>query len=195
MEPIGPIELATGSSLRYDDPLEEIMLENTERAARMVTQAMGLDEPTVAQRYDDPVAHEVEKHLRDNGMIAGRNREHTPLPWNLHPAYDGKPFVVTAETPEDNPWCSATLIIARGTQIIAMVEMCTCETPGFPRVTNESEMRANADLILRTVNSHEALLTACRRADCIIDGTIWPEVSATIRAAIAQAKQPTPIHV
>ena len=80
--------------------------------------------------------------------------KHTPLPWNLHYAYVGKPFLVDGED-SGEPWIAANLVIASGDIIIATVEMCTREKPhcGFDRVRLVEGMRANAKLILAAVNS------------------------------------------
>lgn len=127
---------------------------------------------------------------------------HTETPWNLHPSYNGKPFAVDPGDLGGEGWDSAHLYIAKGTKIIAQVEMMTGTRGGFPRVNNEAEMRGNADLILRAVNAHDELLAV---AKSILDDATgqpddlgqrrWPiraENYRQLTAAIALAKEPAP---
>ena len=79
--------------------------------------------------------------------------EATPRPWNLHASYDGQPINVTDDLGAS--WVAAKLIIARGNKIIGYVEVCTSPTPGFPRVLDLAEMRANAELIVEAVNNYD----------------------------------------
>ena len=126
---------------------------------------------------------------------------HTETPWNLHPSYNGKPFVVDPGDLGGEGWDSAHLCIAKGTKIIAQVEMMTCTRGGFPRVNNEAEMRGNADLILRACNAHDELLAVAKAilddATGLLDDmgqrrwAIRAENYRRLRDAIALATEPT----
>lgn len=82
---------------------------------------------------------------------------HTPTPWNLHSSYEGESMDV--DGPEvKNPFVAASLVLAKGDQIIGNVEMkCGKDLGGWPTVESIAEMRANGDFIVLAVNSHDAL--------------------------------------
>lgn len=82
---------------------------------------------------------------------------HTPLPWNLHRAYEGE-LMAVPEGGGVQAFVAASLVIARGEQIIAEVKMASgLAGRGFPQVESEAEMRGNAALILTACNAHPHL--------------------------------------
>jgi hypothetical protein len=86
----------------------------------------------------------------------------TPRPWNLHRAYDGALMHVESGVEGVPDWDSAYLVISKGDRFIAHVNMRTPNGMGWPDVETEEEMRSNAALILRAVNSFDALVEALK---------------------------------
>lgn len=81
---------------------------------------------------------------------------HTKLPWNIHPLYaDAKSY---AFQHQGNDLVAFEVTIASGDKTIGDVRMVSGGI--FPRVDNEQECRDNAVLILKAVNSHDALVAA-----------------------------------
>lgn len=72
------------------------------------------------------------------------NQNHTPGPWQIHPAYR-EPEILTTETEPHVSFCDT--YISQGEKIVAQAQMLFGGNGGWPRVESRSEMLANAALI------------------------------------------------
>lgn len=105
---------------------------------------------------------------------------HTPLPWKL---------VTLDLSDEESVFLPVGLVSAvTGATVVAY-------NGGFApdnRCWNGEEIKGNADLVLRAVNSHEALLEACKAAlDVLLftaDRETQLQVADQLSAAIAKAE-------
>ena len=65
-----------------------------------------------------------------------------------------------------NLFVAASLVLAKGDQIIGNVEMkCGKDLGGWPTVESIAEMRANGDFIILAVNSHATLTARAEQAE------------------------------
>lgn len=93
-----------------------------------------------------------------------REASNTPAPWNLHRCYDGE-LMAVPEGGGEPAFVAASLVIARGEQIIAEVKMMSGRSGrGFPTVESHAEMKANAAFIIRACNSHAELVNLVANA-------------------------------
>lgn len=99
--------------------------------------------------------------------------DHTPTPWRL------------ATLDESDGWQDAPLILQEdGCSIGEM-------SRGFPHVNATAGDRANAEFVVRAVNSHDALLAACKAAIANVPRVdLSDEIDAQLRAAIQKAEAP-----
>ena len=112
----------------------------------------------------------------------------TPTPWNLHRVYDGE-IMAVPESGGRPAFVAASLIIARGEQIIADVKMQSGAEGGFPTVESHAEMKANAEFIIRACNSHAGNVAALKLAEeTLLQYNGTAQQIAVIRAALEAAQ-------
>jgi hypothetical protein len=91
-------------------------------------------------------------------------RKNTPLPWSKHDYIgDGKTMTHIVGARGDE-WDSVRIAIGSDATLIGSVEADINQTKpcGYPTPKTAEEVEANADLLLRAVNSFDALLDACK---------------------------------
>lgn len=82
---------------------------------------------------------------------------HTAGEWSIHCA--SQPDIRRVSS-EDGSWEYRDIVIGSGEKTVATVHLCRAPSPGYPKVIDEAELEANADIIIRAVNSHNQLAAA-----------------------------------
>lgn len=96
-----------------------------------------------------------------------KNVKHTPMPWEVANSLSGKTYVtISHETP-------------------GMFRHQICEMIADIKV---GDPEANAELIVRAVNSHEALLKAAKLAETVLKGESIYLAELTEAIALAEGK-------
>lgn len=94
---------------------------------------------------------------------------HSAAPFSIHP-YGGNGAIHNCKSP-DEKWEFADIYVGSGDKIIATFPAVSSKNPGYPRVTNIAEMRANANLFIAAPDLLEALIRildnpSINRDDC-----------------------------
>ncbi len=121
---------------------------------------------------------------------------HSTAPFSVH-YYGRNGEIHNCEIPGGEKWQFADIYIGSGNKIIATFPAIARKNPGYPRVTNIAEMRANAALFLAAPDLLECLKESVhqceQRGDCMFSDQI-PKWIIEARKTIAKAEGKFPYH-